>query len=229
MYLLKHDKSGRVNSSVRQSRHYRQLDGFHNINLMSGMEFTAQNQFPILAPYNGPHDWEVITFSRRKQQKGPGYAVHGFENDYQLCPFWTKLDSVIFEMRNYEAVFTPDFSLYVDMPDPVNRWATYVTRFVGAYMQLNGYNVIPTVSWGNATSLNYSLDGLPQHSILGVCGTGINHCSAAMRLWKYGMRRAEEELHPTLFIVYGDPVEIPEVTTEIQYIQPQITKFHRQK
>lgn len=51
------------------------------------------------------------------------------------------------KLREFDCVFTPDFSLYMDMPMPMNIWNVYRSRLIGQMMQDVGITVIPTLSW----------------------------------------------------------------------------------
>lgn len=106
--------------------------------------------------------------------------------------------------------------------------AVYMTRFVGAYwQQVCGYDVIPTVSFGNADSLKFSLWGLPSGSVLAVCGVGVNHSRQARERWDYALRHIEKVLSPILIIVYGPETSVPGLHTPIQFIPDYITTHFR--
>lgn len=229
LYLLAHNSEGHAFASAKLSQHYQRIVHQNNLDMMEGMNFSYIHGFPQLVPYKGPCSWSnIIPFSKRNKCKSKdNVAVHCFEQDYFFATFWNNLDRSIFSLKDYAAVFAPDFTLYVDAPQPVNIWEVYRSRFCGARMQLDGYNVIPTFSYADASSLSWTLEGLPMHSVLGVSGTGLKASTARLKLFQYAMRRAEEELSPILFYVYGDRVPLPGISTEVRFIVPQITKFFR--
>jgi len=78
--------------------------------------------------------------------------------------------------------------------------------------------VIPTASWGDLDSFLYCFDGLPTHSVLAVSSRGNKSSLDAYNRWCYGLHRLEEEKQPTLIIVYGEEVDVPNMTTPIQFI-----------
>lgn len=205
----------------------RQINNLHEI---EGVSLSSFHQFPILNPYVGVCEWaNAIPFSHRNSYKGDKAmtAVHFFEQDCCFNSIWRNLDKSVFSLRDYLVVFAPDFSLYVDAPLPLNQFAVYQSRLCGAFMQLRGYNVIPTYSYSDASSLDWSLEGLPSNSILGTCGTGLKQSSISLRLFRYALRRVEEELSPIMIYVYGDPVDLPGITTEVRFIETHISKFLR--
>lgn len=202
---------------------------FNNMHLTAGMTFTSTHHFPILKPYTGSTDFEVYAYSRRMGLSGENQALHFFAYD---CTFdnavWRKLESTTYNVRNFDYLFTPDYSLFVDEQlTHQNIEFTYRTRFAGAYWQQCGFNVIPTVSWGNANSFSYSLEGLPTGSVLAVCGTGNKQSRSRFELWEYAIRRIEEELSPIMIIVYGEPVEVSGIHTPLKFIPDHISKTFR--
>jgi hypothetical protein len=68
----------------------------------------------------------------------------------------------------------PDHSIFVDVPDVVNMYNVYKSRFAGAYWQHCGYNVIPTLTYGNADSFRYCFDGFPERSVVALGCLGID-------------------------------------------------------
>lgn len=214
----------KTTSASNKTNHYTRIKKEDNMHLMEGLEFTSENSFAILEPYNGPTEWTIHPFAQRNKLDGRGQAIHFFQYDYTFQSMWKNLELMTPKLSKFDAIFTPDWSLYVDVPEHLNKNATYKTRFVGAYMQHCGYTVIPTFSWSNAASFKWCFEGLPKGGVMATCGTGIKHCSAAFRLWCYGMRKVEEEKSPSLIYVYGDPVDVPRLQTELRFIPNKIIK-----
>lgn len=148
------------------------------MNLIKDFDFTETNGFPKLKPYNGAIDYDFVPYTERKKYDGYQHAIHFFLYDCCFSGLWKKLDTRTYEMRDYELLLTPDYSLGVDVPDFCNKRHLYMTRFVGAYWQQCGYNVLPTASWGNVDSFRYCFEGLPEQSLLAVSGMG-HHKSRA--------------------------------------------------
>lgn len=102
--------------------------------------------------------------------------------------------------------------------DFYNRQNTYRTRFVGAYWQYCGFNVIPTASWGDLASFSYCFEGLPVNSVIAVSGMGNRKSDFAFNRWCYGLRRLEEAVTPITIIVYDEEVEVQGLCTPIKFI-----------
>lgn len=199
-----------------------------NLNLIKGFEFTSTNGFPVLQPYNGPVEYQYVSYLDRKKYDGHQQAIHFFLYDYRFKGLWSKLAERTYEMCDYQLLLTPDYSLAVDVPDFCNKQHLYFTRFVGAYWQQCGYNVLPTASWGNMDSFKYCFEGLPEHSKLAVSGMGHHRSQAHTALWQEALRELERQKSPTLIVVYGEEETVPGLHTPLKFIQSFISKRFRQ-
>lgn len=227
IYLITCNKSGKLPLNAEKTEHYRRKAEYENLHLTDGMTFTQTNGSPILQPYNGNVDFMTVPYDKRNTASGNGQFVHFFVDDYKWgCSLWHNLERGVYGLRKFEGIFTPDYSLYADMPKAFNISQLYKTRFIGAYAQNIGYNVIPTASCGDADSLEYCFEGLPEHSVIGMCGTGLESHSHREH-WEYAVRALEEMKEPTMLIVYGPPIKVCGLHVDIKFIDDNVSKFHR--
>lgn len=219
MYLLTCSDTGKSHAMMSLSPSRRKKQQYNNMHLIGNMRFTESDGFPILKPYNSRIDWDFYPYSMHNKLDGKGQAVYFFEDDYKFgYATWERLENTTYKLSKMDCLLSPDYSLYVDVPDIMNKWNIYKSRFAGAFWQANGFNVIPTASWGNTDSFCYSFEGLPKHSVIAVCGLGVKWCSAATILWEYGMRELEERLEPTNIIVCGEERFVPGIHTPLTFI-----------
>ena len=117
-----------------------------------------------------------MSYKERAKHDGKNEALHFFLNDSEFRDaVWCNLERITYSISKFDYLYTPDFSLWRDLPtDFYNRENVYRTRFVGAYWQNCGFNVIPTASWGDLASFSYCFEGLPIHSVIAVSGMGNN-------------------------------------------------------
>lgn len=179
---------------------------FDNMHLADGMTFTQKSGFPMMKAYYGRTDFICVPYTSYKKFEGGNHAIHFFLHNHQFrTAVWNNLEYTTYSISNYDYFFTPDLSLWRDFPtEYYNRQNIFRTRFVGAYWQLCGFNVIPTASWGGLNSFDYCFEGLPSGSVVAVSGVGNRKDARSYSLWCYGLRRLEEDTHPTLIIVYGE-------------------------
>lgn len=231
LYLIDHHPNGRHNKWDKIPLRNKRKQIYDNMHLVKGMEFTPLGN-PILRPYIGNTDFISIPYTQRNKYDGEGKALHFFLDDYQFRDkVWTNLEHTTYSIRSYDYIFTPDLSLWKDYPtDFYNKQNIFRTRFVGAYWQLNGYNVIPTASWGDLNSFQYCFDGLPANSIIAISGMGNRKTDNAYNLWCHGLRCLEEAKKPILFLIYGHEIEVEGISTPMKFIPDFIsTKLRKLK
>lgn len=227
MYRLSCTKTGKIKFPDSLSTTQIKKLTENNMHMTVGVE-CSEHGFPILEPYRGTLDYDFVAYGNHHKLDGKGSAIHFFVDDYKFSKACDEnLDQTTFKLLNFDCLFTPDYSLYVDMPIQMNMHNIYRSRFAGAFWRKHGFDVIPTASWSDADSFSYCFEGLPSHSVIAVCGTGVKWCSASYQLWQYGMRALEETLSPTTIIVYGSGMEVPGLQTPIVFIQDVISKKFR--
>ncbi len=202
---------------------------YDNANLLEGLKFTEDNNFPIIEKYTGPTDFELVSFTDKNRFSGNNQAVHFFLDDTKFrYAVWDRLEFNTRRIAKFDYVFTPDWSLYVNHQlHFLNKRNLYRTRLAGAFWQKCGLNVIPTASWGNADSFKYCFEGLPEESVIAVCGVGHSKNWATKKLWTYAIRQLEAQKHPIKILVYGPETEIVGLTTPVQFFPDFITKNFR--
>ena len=105
------------------------------------------------------------------------------------------------------------------MPKALKIWNTYRSRLIGQYWQNQGLTVIPTVSWAEPDSYKYAFDGLPIGATLAVSTVGVMMNRQSQKLWKQGAEHLLRTLHPKTLLIYGNPINIDPVDTELIYYQ----------
>lgn len=180
----------------RQQRNYENLtkaifegEGLYNIPVLKKDTISADT---------------FIGFNYAKSCKDPAEkGLHFFVDDYQFLRVWTNPDAYIPMLTKFKAVCTPDFSLYTDFPPAIQIYNHYRKHWLGAYMQLHGIKVIPTIAWSDEASLEWCFDGEPKGGsvIISSVGTQVNADSS--RLFKMGYDEMLKQLEPTKIYLYG--------------------------
>lgn len=230
MYIAEHMPTGTNTVTAAIPKRLKRKMIYDNMHLMRDMEFTSTNHFPQMMGYNGTTDLTYVPYNLRNKFDGTNQAVHFFLHDYMFRDaVWCNLERTTYSLSKFSVLLTPDLSLWKDLPtDYYNRQNIFRTRFIGAYWQKCGYSVIATASWGDLASFGYCFEGLPPESIIAVSGMGSRKSASAFNLWCYGLRRLEEAKRPSLILVYGQPVDIPDLQTPVQFIPDFISTRLRQ-
>jgi hypothetical protein len=133
-------------------------------------------------------------------------GCHFFIDDYQFERLWQRPDAYLDVLKPYKCVLTPDFSLYMDMPDAMQQWNRYRSAALGNYWQRNGITVVPTLSWAQPSSYGFCFKGLPRHSTVATSTVGVARDEAARAVWRDGMREAMRRLEPRRVLLYGKDI-----------------------
>ena len=137
-----------------------------------------------------------------KEKRPENIGVHFFLHDYQFERVWKYPDRYIDVLKKFAFVLSPDFSQYWDMPAVLRMYNVYRNRWCGRYWQESGITVIPTVSWSDDKSLEYCLDGIPEHSVIAISTMGDGrwgNYSDLKKKWPYIIGR----LQPEQILLYG--------------------------
>lgn len=177
-----------------------------NLNYFDQNDCAGVYQFPNIYPCDILPS-KLIGFNEVKTAKDKNSGVHFFIDDYQFERIWTSPEKYAKMLSEFEVVFTPDFSLYTDMPLAMKIWNTYRSRMIGQIMQDKGINVIPTITWAGEETFDFIYDGLPMNSTIAISTVGVVKNSDAKKLWEEGIKKTIETLAPKQVILYGKQLE----------------------
>lgn len=114
-------------------------------------------------------------------------------------------------LYDFKYVMTPDFSTYTDFPKIIQIYNHYRKHWIGAYLQENGIDVIPTISWSIPDSYEWCFDGEPEGGTVAVSSVGTQKNKKTKELFILGYKEMVRRLQPETIIFYGD---VPEECTE---------------
>lgn len=152
-------------------------------------------------------------------------GVHFFIDDYQFERVWRLPERYLPILKRFHCVVAPDFSMFVDVPLAVNIWNIYRNRVIARWLQDNGVQVIPSVSWGNADTLRFCFDGIPTNSLIAIGRTAYGRNHTRQSLFIQNVHTLMETKKPTLLLVYGKPFDTGYDNTA--FIEDHISKLKR--
>lgn len=189
---------------------------YYNLDYIDFSKHTDVMQMPRLKPcYHIPTD--LIPFNYMLSTDRFDAGIHFYKDDYQFERLWNNPEKYIERMTQFDCVFTPDFSLYTEMPLPMQIWNIYRSKMIGQILQDAGANVIPTLQWCRPDSYEWAFDGLPKKSVVTVSTIGVKRYEEASRLWFEGMEAAMRALEPRAVIVYGGDIGFEFKGTKVVY------------
>ena len=130
-----------------------------------------EGDYPLIGSPSTPDFQGVCTANDYKAYSDSG-LVSMFVDDYILERFWNNPEKYIPKMKGCAAVMSPDFSLFIGMPEPMLRWNVYRNRLVGYVWEKAGAVVVPTISWADESSFEYCFEGVRKGSVVAVSNTG---------------------------------------------------------
>ena len=129
-------------------------------------------------------------------------GVHFFVDDYRFTGIYDHPEKTLSKYSQYSFLLTPDFSTYAEM----NLWrqleSVAMNRWCGAYWQIKGLTVIPTVSWSTPRSFDFCFDGIEKGSTvaIGMIGCKRNHLG-----FLHGYNAMLEKIEPSSILCLGTP------------------------
>ena len=189
---------------------YRNIRNYENLNKRI---FKGVGQYDI--PQIRPTHFESCEFigfnyassAKKREEKG----IHFFLDDYQFERLWKTPDRYLSMLYDFRYVMTPDFSTYTDFPKIIQIYNHYRKHWIGAYLQENGIDVIPTISWSTPDSYEWCFDGEPVGGAVAVSSVGTQKSKKTKELFILGYKEMVKRLQPETIIFYGN---VPEECTE---------------
>lgn len=179
-----------------------------NILNLERAQFAGVGEFdiPELEPvYELPEIEEWIGFNYVLTEQNPEHkGVHFFLNDYQFERVWNNPDKYLDKLSQFAVVATPDFSPYGDMPFCLQLFNHYRKHWCGAYWQVNGITVIPTIRAAtDPRSKRFYLDGEPEGGIV-LISSMWTETDEEIEIFKDEYNTMLDKLKPSKIFLYGD-------------------------
>lgn len=182
---------------------------------------------PVVESFAGTEARRWMGFNEAMSHGDGWCGVHFYVDDYQFERVWRQPERYAFVLSRFGCVTGPDFSLYIDAPEAVNRWNVYRNRLLTAYWQRCGLQVVPSVSWAGPESLCYALEGLPVGGIMAVGCVAVRHDKRLMGYWQEGVERLIDTCRPSRLLVYGREMKFAHGATEVVWIEDYVSRMRR--
>ncbi|MDN2452512.1 DUF4417 domain-containing protein [Lactobacillus sp. UCMA15818] len=178
----------------------------YNLDILSNVGFDTF-EMPILKAERAiPTQLTGFNYALSKSEHNS--FIHFYLDDYQFERVWNSPKKYVELFKKFDGIFTPDFSLYKDMPLPIQIYNVYRSRVLGRYYQDLGIKVIPTVSWSDEKSFDFCFEGLPTHSIVTVSTVGIMNNKFNKEMFIKGFNEMIERIDPREVLIYGKSIDV---------------------
>lgn len=164
------------------------------------MDFTDKG-FPILEPLKSlsipRRGLRTLPFNYALSHQDKDYFVHFYIQDYLFNRIWNNPQRYIDVLKEYKGIVMPDFSLYTDMPEPLQRFNHYRNLWFARMCQMQGITVIPSPNWSTKDSLEWCLDGMPKDSVIMLSAVGSIKNPQVFDNFIYCAKYMEKRLQPS--------------------------------
>lgn len=149
---------------------------------------------------------DLISFNYAKTSEEYQKGIHFYIDDYQFERIWNAPHDYVDTLSRFDCVLTPDFSLYQEMPLPMQIWNVFRSKMIGQILQDYGLKVIPTLQWCKADSYDFAFDGIEKGGTVSVSTIGVKQNEESKKLWIDGMDEAIRQIQPSHIVVYGGDI-----------------------
>lgn len=204
----------------------------YNLDLVSREDCSGvKDWFPQLKSVDVKPD-KLIGFNYGKSLKTvpDGAACHFFLDDYQFERIWSRPLDYLTILRRFSYVIAPDFSLYTDMPVPLQLWNLYRSRALAFWWQSLGLAVVPVLQWSDESAAMFCFEGMPTGGTVAVSTIGVRNSQSASTLWLEGFKQALQQVRPSRVLLYGEPVngfEKPDGVEIVEYSNSVIERVRK--
>lgn len=176
----------------------------HNLEL-GAFDRAGEYGIPVLQPVQLDKRLDWVRFNHALHETHRDrYGVQFFIDDYLFQRAWHDPPRYALFLRQFPAVMTPDFSMFVDYPKAVQIYNHWRKHQLGAYWQRVGMTVVPTIGWIDEDSYEWCFDGEPEGSTVAVSSVGTQKNQEARRLFLAGYKEMLIRLQPRKIIFFGD-------------------------
>ena len=147
--------------------------------------------------------WIPFNYVQSYKKDPSKIGVHFYIHDYQFERIWTSPDMYIDKLKKFRYVCTPEFSLYNNTPLALQIWNHYRKHWIGAYYQMHGVNIIPTITWALPQSFEFCFAGEPKNNIVCVSTVGKMITKDFTDIFFIGYEEMKKRLKPTKILING--------------------------
>lgn len=180
------------------------MRNYPDVSFYGNLPTAGESKMPVLKPFSGYIPNRIVPFDEAYTKKDKDCIVHFYENDRRFMRLFHNPTKYLSFLRKCAVVVGPDLSQLAYMDETSRFFHAWHNRAMSAWLQQNGVNIIPNVTWSRRDSFEYSYDGMPKQSIIAVNCTGILDHDISMYMWREGYKNVVLPLEPSIIIRYGD-------------------------
>lgn len=205
-------------------------NGF-NPKLIENVDLVGKYDMPLIRNEEIGECENFIPFEKRNLYNNRNVGIHFYIYDRVFKQIINNPEKYRDELKKFNVIISPDFSVCYDMPIIRQIYSTYMNRVLGAYYQNHGIKVIPNVRWGDSRSYEFCFEGLEKEGTYAIGSYGQIKKKSNRYYFEKGLEEFFKILKPKKVYIYGSmPDSIfykYKSRTELISIEPYISKVHR--
>lgn len=182
---------------------YKYANSGFNPKLIENVSLVGKYDMPLIKKEEIEGIKEFIPFEKRNLHNEKNVGIHFYIYDGAFKQILDNPQKYMDELKKFNAVISPDFSICYDMPIVRQMYSTYMNRVMGAYYQNNGIKVIPNVRWGDSRSYEFCFEGLEKEGTYAIGSYGQIKRNSNRYYFEKGLEEFCKRLNPQKIYVYG--------------------------
>ena len=179
----------------------------YNLHLIDALDCDGRTGMPTLERAEVVPPERLVAFNGCARCSDDSAGVHFWLDDYRFENTWRDPLRYVPMLDRFHCVMEPDFSVYVDMPEPMQRWNVYRGRAVARIWQVAGLCVVPKLTWGFEDSYRFCFDGVPKGGVVALSTVGLANSRYWVDFFQKGASAAIEATSPAVILAYGKPLD----------------------
>ncbi len=173
---------------------------------VEGYSFSGSDEIPIIPQFQAVIPDNIVPFSKRKTiapSKRHRWGIHFYEDDKYFSSFLKNPEYYLNELKQFAVVFSPDCSIYRDMPRVEQVANIFLSRAVTCLLQKNGIPICINVRWGDERSYEPAIGSLQKGGVYAISTHGCIKDPEDRLFFKKGLAILVETIEPTVLLVHG--------------------------
>ncbi len=182
----------------------------------------GEMKWPVLEPNYNAYVTRLVPFHEAYCHDITDAVIYFYIDDCLFLRIFTNPDKYLPFLKRCKAVIGPDVSQYTDMPTEMRYRHAWCNTTMSAYLQENGVNLYPNITWSRSDSYSYSFPQNLRCSVIAINSNGVHKSDLSLYRWKCGYRMAMMKLSPLHIIRFGQLVDGEDTSNSSYFINERL-------